>query len=191
MQVSEVTALQYKDGPQMFIPDTLIHTDSGGRRWLKLRASSPTIAKLVLGHMEKFKKVANPSLAASPQLKKIQDKVKAAVLGSQEFQDNGKDLFGALGEEDAEAESKDKGKKALKDCLQKAPPIVEVDLGEQRVALKTPKSWKESDIFVPLEPESLTAVCDFICEDLGQEKKRVYNRTGNFTNKKLKGNDQE
>ena len=59
MQVSGVVALQYKDGPQIFIPSTLLQTDSDGQRWLKLRASSVTIAKLVLGHMEKFKKATD------------------------------------------------------------------------------------------------------------------------------------
>lgn len=192
MQVSEVVALQFKDGPQMFIPSNLIHTDPGGKKWLKLKASSVTIAKLVLGHMQKFKKMTNPSLAASPQLKKIQDKVKAAVLGSRESQgegqDSGQDMFSAPGEQEAEEEKMGKGKKALKDALQKAPSTVEIDLGGQKVLLKTPKSLKETDIVVALEAESLSGVCSFICEDVGLEKKRAYVKTGNFSAKRQKKN---
>ena len=178
MQVSEVVALQFKDGPQMFIPSNLIHTDPGGKKWLKLKASSVTIAKLVLGHMQKFKK--------------IQDKVKAAVLGSRESQgegqDSGQDMFSAPGEQEAEEEKMGKGKKALKDALQKAPSTVEIDLGGQKVLLKTPKSLKETDIVVALEAESLSGVCSFICEDVGLEKKRAYVKTGNFSAKRQKKN---
>ena len=125
---------------------------------------------------------------ALPQLKKIEGKIKAAVLGSEEVQGGGEDIFEEPQQGDGEAENKGKSKKILKDVLQKGPPTVQVDLGDKRVSLKTPKAWKESDILVPLDPESLTTVCDFLCEDKGKKKKGGTTRL-NFARKSKKGNE--
>ena len=104
------------------------------------------------------------------------------------FQGGGEDIFEEPQQGDGEAENKGKSKKILKDVLQKGPPTVQVDLGDKRVSLKTPKAWKESDILVPLDPESLTTVCDFLCEDTGGQKKGGTTRL-NFARKSKKGNE--
>ena len=194
MQVSQVVSLTFKDGPQIFIPESLIHEDFAGQRWLKFRPSSATLAKLVLGHMQDFRKLRNPSLANSPQIRKIQEKIRTAVLG----QANENAADGNMFEEQPgeEGESQEKSKKQVKDILQKAPATVEISLGSasEVVTVKKPNSWKETDIYVPLEDQPLTLVCDYILEDVEacfSEKKREYCRTGQFSRKKAKREDEE
>ena len=54
MQVSEVISLTYRQEPQVFVPANLVQQDGTGRKWLRLKPSSPAMAKLVLGHMVEF-----------------------------------------------------------------------------------------------------------------------------------------
>ena len=189
MQVSEVVCLKYNDGPQIFVPDNLVHEDSDGKKWLKLRASSAVIAKLILGHLPDFKNQKNPSLTASPQIKALQDKLKTAVLqGEQANAQKQATLFGD-GEDD-EANPAQKPSKAKRHALKIAPGTVLVEVGTTMVELKTPNSWKEVDIIVPMEAGPLTAICNFIMEDVDacvtKGKKRTYVRSGNYA-KKHKG----
>lgn len=177
MQVSEVVSLTYREGPQIFVPANLVQQDDNGRKWLKLRPSSAAMAKLILGHMVESRHLKNPSLAASPQLKVIQEKIKAAVMHFEHS--SGENMFGEP-EPDSEASNKPQDKKR---ALENAPDIINVQLGSLEVEFKKPSSWKETDIVVPLCAEALTRVCDFIMQDVAacfQEKKRSYVKSGNF-----------
>ena len=177
MQVSEVISLTYRDGPAVFIPDALVQQDSNGRKWLRLRPSSPVISKLALGHLAQFRHLKNPSLAASPQLRIIQEKIRNSVLHF--AHSSGENMFGEP-EPDSEASNKPREKKG---ALENAPDIVKVQLGSLEVEFKKPSSWKETDIVVPLCAEALTTVCDFILQDIApcfQDKKRSYVKSGNF-----------
>lgn len=184
MELVEAIALTYKKGPQVWVPPALVLHGENGEKWLKLRASSFAISKLLLGHLETFKNIKNPSLSASPQIKAIQEKIKAAVVEHKHGGQEEGDLFGSEGDGDAGPQSKDR----MRQFLQDAPPTVAIQLGEHTVHLKTPKSWKESDILVPMDPTSLTIVADYILQDAHgwldkDTKKRPYVRTGNFSKK--------
>ena len=187
MQVSEVISLTYRQVPQVFVPANLVQQDGTGRKWLRLRPSSPAMAKLVLGHMVEFRHLKNPSLAASPQLKVIQDKIKAAVMDFE--QNTGANMFG---EPDPVSETSSK-LKDKKRALENAPESVNVQLGSLQVEFKKPSSWKETDILVPLCAEALTRVCDFIVQDVAacfEDKKRSYVKSGPFAQRaKTEGND--
>lgn len=184
MEVVELVALAYKDGPQVQIPATLVYTDPDGSKWLKVRPSHPSICKVMLGHLEQYQTVKNPSLAQSPQVKKLQEKIKEAIL-AKALEDEKAGIFeeGQEGntEEKAAKVSEHKGRQRQQ-LLQQAPASVEVDLNGKKVELKTPSSWKETDITVPLQPGPLTVVTEYFLEDVEacftQGKKRSYNRTG-------------
>ena len=188
MQVSEVIALTYRDGPQVYLPDSLVLHGDDGEKFLKLRASNHIITRLVLGHMPAYKEVKNPSLAASPQLKAIQEKIKEAVgISVCAMEAEGPDPFEDEKTESIEKNEKGHKKNDCKDKLLKAPPKVSVQLGSHAVELKTPKSWKETDILAPLDPASLTKVCDFIMENIDEcltkGNKRSYVKSGTHTKK--------
>ena len=183
MQVSEVITLSYKGGPQISLPASLIQYDENDRKWLKFRPSSHTLTKLVLGHMENFKKAKNPSLAASPKVKMIQDKVKEAVLAFQEKDgDNAPEMFAEAGEETSE-----KSHKEMKIALDSAPASVTITLLGHDIEVKTPASWKQSDLLVPIEANCLTVLRDYILQDvsgcLDKDKKRQYVQSGRFKKK--------
>ena len=196
MEVKEITVLTYRDGPQVQIPPGLIQQDKGGQKWLRVRASHHVIAKLILGHMQDFKTVKNPSLTSCPQIKILMDKIKDAVISAGEEvegPDGEASLFDRDGE-NAGGEGSDGASEVagyrMRQLLRKAPPEVKVSLGQQSVRVKTPSTWRESDIVVPLETNSLTAVADFIMEDVTpcftSGAKRAYKQTGNFAKKKAK-----
>ena len=156
--------------------------DESGQKWLKLRASSFSISKLVLGHLPAFKDVKNPSLASCPQFKVILDKIKPAV--TKQEQEGEVDLF--RGEAEKDAEDDQKNMHEMRKLLSDAPATINVQLGDHEVKLKTPKSWRESDIVVPLEAEALTRVVDFLMLDVGnclakEPSKRAYVKSGNFS----------
>lgn len=193
MQVSEVVALSFKDGPQVFLPESLIHEDSDGKKWLKFRPSSATLAKLLLGHMPEFKKIRNPSLTASPQVKKLQDKIREAILQQQpaEKQKDG-DMFASEpaqerqeGENEAQNQNQEKKQREMKQLLLKCPSTLNVSLGGNALVVRTPKSFKETDIVVELKASSLTLLADFILEDIQPclSEKREYTRSGQFAKK--------
>lgn len=189
MEVVELVALAYKDGPQVQIPPGLVCKDAAGRKRLKVRPSHPSICKLILAHLEEYKAVKNCSLSQSPQVKKLQEKMKEAILASAAEDDKG-DMF--RGEEEGETEEKagqcseQKGRQRQQLLLQ-AAATVDVELSGKKVTLKTPSSWKETDITVPLDPEALTVVTEYFLEDVKacftQDQKRSYNRSGQFAKK--------
>ena len=195
MEIHETVVLRYRNGPKITVPTGLLQTDPDGKRWLRLRASNVNIARLVLGHMEAAKKVQNPSLAASPQLKSISDKIKEAVLTMQEqynIEEHGANPFeeGQEGQQCVEQKGKN-----LRQALQKAPTTVSIQLGSSWVELKKPNTWKESDIVIPLEASALTAVLDYIMVDVDDcfktEKKRSYVKSGAYCKRQKLGSESE
>lgn len=81
---------------------------------------------------------------ALPQLKKIEGKIKAAVLGSEEVQGGGEDIFEEPQQGDGEAENKGKSKKILKDVLQKGPPLFKLTLETKEFLWKHPRLGKKA-----------------------------------------------
>ena len=184
VEISEVVTLKYRDGPPIALPKGLINEDQFGGKWLRLRPSNFSVAKLVLGHMDQFKTLSNPSLANSPQLKIIWKKVKGKL------KEDG-DAPNPFGEECEEQEDA-KGKQ--KDILANAPATVLIELNGAYVTVRTPKNWKESDLIIPLKVDSLNAVFDFIMEDthpLFNKGKRPYNKSGQYANKARKVSEED
>ena len=86
-----------------------------------------------------------------------------------------------------EGDSKGEGKgnkKKDKVSLQHAPQSVFITLMESQIEVKTPTSWKQSDVLVPIDATTLTNLCDYILEDvsccLQKEGKRAYQQSGKF-----------
>ena len=177
MQVVETITLCYKGGPHVPLPTSLIHQDPDGTKWLKFRPSSHIITRLVLGHLDDFKKAKNPSLAQSPKVKELHLKVKEALQGFEE------EPAGEMFEGDSKGEGKG-NKKKDKVSLQHAPQSVFITLMESQIEVKTPTSWKQSDVLVPIDATTLTNLCDYILEDvsccLQKEGKRAYQQSGKF-----------
>lgn len=189
MQVFEEISCQYRNGPKVAIPAGLIHVDADGHKWLRMRASNATLARLLLGHFEEFQSLKNPSLTASPQWKKlltlVRDEMKKQILNKDAGQ---ADLFA---DDDTGGDPSDDQKHVRKKLvLAQCPPRIQIPLLGLPIWVKTPKSWKESDVVIPLDAISLGTVCDFIMEDvdacLKQEKKRSYNKTGNYSKRAKK-----
>lgn len=154
------------------------------KKWLRLRASNVGIAKLILGHLDEFKNLQNPSLAASPQLKVLMDLVKEAVKSVAEGDKSGEEasMF-----DDSSKEAPHMKPPCWKQLFHDAPETVTIQVGEVQVPVKTPRSLKETDLVIPLEATILTAVCDYIMEDasdcLAKGQKRQYNQTGKYAKK--------
>ena len=194
MEVFHQVLLQYRDGPKVAIPDVLLQEENG-IQYLKIRPSNFTIAKLVLGHMENFKKLNNPSLAACPQIPKLNDMVKDAIRAAvkkemtKDIEDLDKD---ELFEEPADASEDSITGKQMRSLLQKAPAIVKIKIGDADIPCLVPKSWKSTDIMVQLQADILQAVFDFIMEDIHNvfsQNKRAYKKSGLFSSasKRTKG----
>lgn len=208
MEVAEQVSLCYRGGPRVAIPEALLLTDTDGRKWLKLRPSHPSIGRLVLGHLEEFNKSRrNPSLSQCPQLNVLWQRFKEAIVESTGGEDESNDPFAAAAEEGnheeenhegAEIEGAQKNKSwkdssNLRSALQKAPPSVKVNVGiATAVELKVPKSFKEKEIVCLLTPGDLTALCDFLLQDVHscfdpEKKKRAYVKTGQYSKKAKSG----
>ena len=177
MEVVETITLCYKGGPHVPLPAGLIQQDQDGKKWLKFRPSSHIITRLVLGHLDAFKKAKNPSLAQAPKVKELHLKVKEAVQAPEE--EPADEMF----EGDNKGEGKG-NKKKEKASLHHAPGSVFITLKESQIEVKTPTSWKESDPLVPIDATTLTNLCDYILEDvsccLDKEGKRAYQQSGRF-----------
>ena len=89
----------------------------------------------------------------------------------------------AMFEGDSKGEGKG-NKKKDKVSLQHAPQSVFITLMESQIEVKTPTSWKQSDVLVPIDATTLTNLCDYILEDvsccLQKEGKRAYQQSGKF-----------
>lgn len=204
MQISERVVMSYKDGPEVQIPKMLIQEDSDGQKWLKVRPSHYAIAKLLLGHLEEFKNCRQPSLAASQQLVEIRkmllDKITTALGLASAAETEQDDLFGQGNEgDDAKAkaaaghEEDDQAPKRRKVTYQKAPPTMDLELGGIACTFKTPATGRESDIIIMLDAKQLTALADFVLQDISGclqvDAKRSYKRTGQY--RKVRTNSQE
>lgn len=179
MQVNHKVALQYKQGPEVIVPDTLL-VQGDGQQWLKLRPSNFAIVKLLLGHLPDFKSTKNPTLANCSQFGALLQMQKDEILKSMSASESkGDEIF-----EEGEGQSKG-GKKV---SLDYAPPTITLDIDGVSVLFKTPSTWRESDLCVLLDTAQLTAVCDFLLKDSSlniSSEKRPYQKSGSYS-KKLK-----
>ena len=110
----------------------------------------------MLGHLDAFKKAKNPSLAQSPKVKELHLKVKEAVQAPEE-EPAADEMF----EGDNKGEGKG-NKKKEKASLHHAPGSVFITLKDSQIEVKTPSSWKESDLILEdvsccLEAKGLTS----------------------------------
>lgn len=64
-QISQKVVISFKAGPDCTIPESLLCKDDNGVQYLKLRGSSPVLARLVAGHLSDFKGAKNATLANS------------------------------------------------------------------------------------------------------------------------------
>ena len=115
--------------------------------------------------------------------------MKQSVLSLQEEVDG---MFGdsepnERGEEEEASGLSCKGKRQ---ALEAAPGSVKINVLDRDIEVKTPSSWKQSELLVPIGASTLTTLCDYIMQDVfgcfSKEFKRSYQQTGNFS-KKAKG----
>ena len=171
MEVSSQISLKYNGGPPVVLPEQLV-TQHDGDSFVKFRASHYSIAKLVLGHKDEYKKCQNVNLSSSPQWKEFQALLKEALkkhfnIGASD------DCF-----EEAN-EPEETGTRGWKKLLDKMAPTMTVDLGGANVEVLAPSSFKCSDVSVKLEAAQLKAFCDFISQNVDDcfgAKKRQYNK---------------
>ena len=131
-------SLTYRDGPAVFIPDALVQQDSNGRKWLRLRPSSPVISKLVVGHLAQFRHLKiqvwqHHHNYASSKRKSETDSVLHFAHSS------GENMFGEP-EPDSEASNKPKDKKG---ALENAPDIVMIRSSHIIFCGQTTACWDE------------------------------------------------
>ena len=188
MQISEKVVLSYRDGPEVVWPVSLLKDDGHGRKFVRLRASHPHTVKLVFGHSASFKEAKSPSLTASTKLKELQSMMHQKLK---------KALTKNVAEEDEifKDHSREEGKAPALKSLSLAPPTITIEVGDVQVLLATPSTWKDKDLLVLLNEEQLTAVADYIQEDvsdcLGSFKTRKYEKTGKFAKGKDLADGQE
>lgn len=178
-KVSHKVVLSFQGGPVVTLPDNLLATGENGTQYLKLRASSPIIAKLLAGHLENFKTLSKPSLAGSKQFLKLKEMFDTALHGHNVAEES-KSMFGEG------AESQDVSKKANKANLTNAPQTLTLTLEGQEVHCLTPSTFREKDVCVALDEAQLTAVFSFLqrdCHEVLCGDKRQYRRTGAFSKK--------
>ena len=186
-KVSHKVALSFRDGPLVTLPDNLLATGENGTQYLKLRASSPVITKLLAGHLENFKTLCKPSLAGSKQFFKLKEMFDTVLHGANGPEEN-QSMFGEG------AESQEGGKKGNKANLTNAPQTVTLTLEGQDVVCLTPSSFREKDVCVALDEAQLTAVFSFLqrdCHETLSGEKRQYRRTGAFSKKAVPGDEAE
>ena len=127
------------------------------------------MVRLILGHLPEFKQQKNPSLSNCKQFAALQEmQLKSLGLGGSE--PAGDALFDG---EDEEASGGEKGAEATKknttnakSALARTSKVCSIDLDGVNVELKTPQSFKESDICVKMDPLQLGAVCEFVLKDV-------------------------
>ena len=112
---------------------------------MRFKQTNYATCKLVLGHLEDYKKTKNPSLASSSQSTALLSLQQNALQSdAAEKQEDG--LFDASASHEA-AEEKKSGKKR-KISTSKVASQCTVSLNGVPVCLKTPQSWKETYIVV-------------------------------------------
>lgn len=173
MQIEEQVVLSFKGGPKVVVPNQLIDKE-GSETWLRLRPSSYQIAKLFLGNDVQYKSATRPSLAHSTKFKELREMISGKIRQVTEASE-GDELFGQP------AASSEKPKTKL--VLQKAAKSLFLSVAGVECEFRTPKSWKETDIVCRLNSRQLTAIGEFICQDMDgifEQKKRQYRKTGSF-----------
>ena len=166
-----VVSLSYKDVRDATLPSCLLCHDDDGQRFLKVQASHPVICKLASGgYVELYYAKKNPSLSNSSQYgllkKKLEEGVEQAIKEIE--QKDGEDMF----------TGPDKKKTAFP--LWKLPTKMEIEVGGTQVTVMTPTTRKQQDLWVLMEPSMLTAIFDWLSEDVEacfkEESKRIYKR---------------
>ncbi|CAE7335471.1 unnamed protein product [Symbiodinium sp. CCMP2592] len=197
MQVTRQVILQYKGGPKVPVSEGLVHAADNGQQYLRFRPSSTSLTRAVLGHMEKFKSLKNPSLSCSPQVSQIRETVKAKILemGSKEQNPDGSErdnLFDAPVVNEEEDSANEVTARKLREALERAPDVMKIDLGGKQVEVLKPRNWRETDILVKLEESDLEHVFDFLMVDVDsvyEKPKRPYVRSGRFAGKRKADED--
>ncbi|CAE7625009.1 unnamed protein product [Symbiodinium sp. CCMP2592] len=197
MQVTRQVILQYKGGPKVPVSEGLVHVADNGQQYLRFRPSSTSLTRAVLGHMEKFKSLKNPSLSCSPQVSQIRETVKAKILemGSKEQNPDGSErdnLFDAPVVHEEEDSANEVTARKLREALERAPDVMKIDLGGKQVEVLKPRNWRETDILVKLEESDLEHVFDFLMVDVDsvyEKPKRPYVRSGRFAGKRKADED--
>ena len=179
MEISERVVLQYKNGPEVLLPSALLVVEDSGQKWVRFKQTNYATCKLVLGHLENFKTTKNPSLANSEQFSALLS-LQHKALESDAVEQQEDELFDASASQEAVAEKKPGKKRKI--SIEKVASQCTVSLNGTPVCLKTPQSWKETDIVVQLDAAQLGAVVDYLSQDasscLGQ--KRSYVPSGKY-----------
>ena len=82
VDIQERIAVSFNGSPSVPIPPQLLAVH-GGQKFLNMQGSHPNICRLVCGNRtDLLKGCKNPSLAQSPQLVALREKVVQAVLAS-------------------------------------------------------------------------------------------------------------
>lgn len=177
MQVSDVTCLTYRGGPQVMLSESLIHIDENPKNGSNSRLAAthwPNVCLVTwkntkvsrilhLLHHHRWKQFRTWSRQQFPSMMKEKQTFLKMIMNK----------------------LPPPYKPTKKKMLRTAPDTVDVMLGDACVTFKTPSSWKEV-ILVPLEPGPLTLVCDWIMQDIGNclsQKRRNYTKSGNFSKK--------
>ena len=182
-QISQKVVISFKGGPDCTIPESLLCKDETGSQYLRLRGSSPVLARLVAGHLSDFKGAKHVTLANSPQFQKLKD------LYEEELQK----LMAAHAEEQpsmfdgpSEHDKKAVGKKSLSNL----PRQFTFTVNGVLVKALTPNSGKEKDVCIALESNHLTPVLEFLqesCNEIFTPSKRKYFKSGQYCKKQKPG----
>ena len=190
--------LQYKDGPKVRVPEGLLHEADNGQQYLRFRPSSTSLTRALLGHMGSFKTLKNPSLSCSPQVSQLREAVKAKILnmGSKEPADGGdrENLFAAEPAGDEEDDGNEVTSRKLREVLERAPDVLQIELAGKPVEVLKPRSWRETDILIKLAVSDLEHVFDFLMLDIDSvfdKAKRSYVRSGKYVGGKRKAEDED
>ena len=190
--------LQYKDGPKVRVPEGLLQEADNGQQYLRFRPSSTSLTRALLGHMGNFKTLKNPSLSCSPQVSQLREAVKAKILkmASKEPADGGdrENLFTAQPAGDEEDHGNEVTSRKLREVLERAPDVLQIELAGKPVEVLKPRSWRETDILIKLAVSDLEHVFDFLMLDIDSvfdKAKRSYVRSGKYVGGKRKAEDED
>ena len=183
MEIHDLVALKFKNGPKVTMPESLILKDQYDQRWLKFRASDRSLARMVLGHLPDCPKAADLTLASNVNLQALCEQVREKLTNKIDPPEQHVSIFGEPRETHADFEDgmneEEDGKKIVGYLAHPKLPWINIDVKGVRVRVKTPDTARMKDLIVILEPEALEAVCSFLV-DSGLEdslgKKRAYNK---------------
>ena len=191
-KVTQPIFIEYRGGPKIQWPESMVETLDDGSKWMRRRRSNYSLCKLVLGHHEKFKKLKHASFSASVKWKELLDMQKKLV--TQAIEEEGSEVFASQKSEDEQKEDFDP--RTLKKRLEKMGPTMSLRLLHVDVTTRTPANFKQTDIVIKLEESQITALFNFLMEDVAailQPKPKSWNqtRTGKKRKDDLEENDSE